>query len=767
MPQALRQKMVSTLDLPTVLQTVVDAACDLTGARYGALGVFGNDGKIEQFITHGVSDKERQRIGDLPQGKGLLGWLHQSEKTVRLADLGKESHATGFPPNHPPMRSFLGAPIKIGEAALGTLYLTEKSGGAFTAADEKLLLLFTAEAAAAIRNARLHAQAEQERRRLQALVESSPVGVLVLEAGSGKVVEINQEMRRLLGLAAEEAHDAIRVRDAAQFQKANGEALSLDDTPVRRALYKGERVLAEEMTIVLPGGRRTPVLVSALPVLGPDGKVQSAIATVQDITPLEEMERLRSEFLGMVSHELKTPLTAIKGSAATALGSRRPLNADETRELFQIIDEQSDRLRDLVDNLLDMTRIEAGKLAVQPEPMDVRDAVREAVTLFSQSGQPHEVRVDVNGTLPPVHGDRRRATQVLSNLLSNAARFSPGEKPIAVQAKVVGQMVTVSVSDEGRGIAPEKIPHLFKKFSQVHEGEGFPGSGLGLAICKGIVEAHGGRIWAESAGLGKGATFTFTLPVSHERPAAAAVTTQRAGHMGRVHHPGEHTRILALDDEMEVLRYLQRMLEQEGFKTTVTRQPAEFLKLAESESPDLVLMDMVLPGANGLELVKRLREFSGVPVIFLTARDDSGSAVQALQAGADDYVTKPFSGQELVARIQAALRRRLLPDTLEVRPPFALHELEINFTERRVTVAGEPVMLSATEYKLLYELATHAGRVLTHEQILHRVWGQEYSGEAELVRSFIRNLRKKIGDDARQPRYIFTEPQVGYRMEKS
>ena len=765
---ALRQKVLSSIDLPTVLQTVVDAACDLTGARYGALAVFTEDGQIEQFITHGVTVEARQRIGALPQGKGLLGWLHKSQKPMRMANLSKDPHAAGFPTHHPPMRSFLGAPIRGGDAALGTLYLTEKPGGTFTAEDEELLVHFTTEAAVAIGNARLHAVVEQERRRLQAVVEASPVGVLVVEAHSGKVVEINHEMRRLLGLAEGEAQDVVRVRDAAVLQRPNGEPFAPDDTPLRRALDHGERVLAQEMTIVLPGGRRTPVLMNAMPVLGRDGRVQSAIATVQDILPLEEMERLRSDFLGMVSHQLKTPLTAIKGSAATALGSRRPLNAEETRELFEIIDEQSDRMRDLVDNLLDMTRIESGKLTVQPEAMDLREAVQEAVTLFAQGGEAHEVQVDVDVLLPAAHADRRRATQVLINLLGNAAKFSPVERPIVVKANADRHMVTVSVRDEGRGIAPDKIPHLFKKFSQVHAGGGFAGSGLGLAIGKGIIEAHGGRIWAESPGLGKGTTFTFTLPVSLGKPdVAAPQTMQRAGHMGAVHRPGEHTRILVLDDEMEVLRYLQRILEQEGFKPTVTKQPGEFLKLVESGQPDLVLMDMVLPGTTGLDLLKRIREFSGVPVIFLTARDDSESAVQALRAGADDYVTQPFSGQELVARIQATLRRRVLPDTMEVRPPFTLHDLEINFTERRVMVAGKQVALSATEYKLLYELATHAGRVLTHEQILHRVWGPEYSGEAELVRSFIRNLRRKIGDDARKPRYIFTEPQVGYRMEKA
>ena len=153
-------------------------------------------------------------------------------------------------------------------------------------------------------------------------------------------------------------------------------------------------------------------------------------------------------------------------------------------------------------------------------------------------------------------------------------------------------------------------------------------------------------------------------------------------------------------------------------------------------------------------------------MVFLTARNRDEEMVRALKMGADDYIAKPFSPSELLARIEVSLRRRLMPDQMEGCSPFVLDDLSINFAERRVAVGGTPVSLSATEYKVLYELATHAGLVLTHYQLLQRVWGPEYSGETELVRSFIRNLRRKLGDDARNPRFVFTEPQVGYRMPR-
>ena len=764
----LGRQATTNQDVPAILQEVVDAACTLTGARYGALATFDASGQIQRLTTHGLSKKERDRIGRLPQGLGVLGALSDSRAPLRLEDLHRHPSSVGFPEHHPPMKTLLGASITHGDELLGNLYLTEKiEGQQFTADDEELLVLFTAQAAMAIRDSNQHRRVEAERAHLRSLVETSPMGIVVAEAETGKVLLANRETERLLERRSQPGDTVKSYAQAAVYRRPDGRVYQPEELPLERCLARGERIQAEEVHFDLPSGRSVPTLVNAAPVYSSEGKLIAAIAVIQDISPLQDLERLKSEFLGMVSHELKTPLTAIKGSAATALGSRRPLNDVETRELFEIIDEQSDRLRDLVDNLLDITRIETGSLSVSAEASDLRAIVDDAVATFRRSGGAQEVRIVAPKELPMAQADRRRIGQVLTNLLNNAAKFSPPDTPVTVNIASDADQITVQVRDRGRGIPDEKMPHLFKKFSRVHDdaGRDLTGTGLGLAICKGIVEAHGGRIWAESRGDGRGTVFTFTLPKAFDQPTEPTPdVTHRTDHLGRVRKPGERTRVLVVDDEPQVLRLLKRSLHEAGYQPICTGKPDEVIRLVEVEEPDLVLMDVMLPGTSGFDLLERIREFSGVPVIFLTARDDGKEMVRALKMGADDYIRKPFSPSEVLARIEASLRRRVLPDTLEARPSFTLKDLVVNFAERRVTVGGRRVNLSATEYKLLYELTTNAGRVLTHEQILKRVWGPEYSGETELVRSFIRNLRRKLGDDARHPRYVETEPQVGYRV---
>ena len=262
--------------------------------------------------------------------------------------------------------------------------------------------------------------------------------------------------------------------------------------------------------------------------------------------------------------------------------------------------------------------------------------------------------------------DRQRLVQVLNNLLANAARHSPESAPIRIAAEHEGLHVAVSVSDEGRGIAPDHLGQLFRKYTAAGDREGGLGSGLGLAICKGLVEAHGGRIRAESGGVGLGARFTFTIPVAAESGAGPA--PDRPGAPG---HAPDAVPILVVDDDPETLRHLRDTLAEAGYAPLVTGDPGELARLIRAEKPQLVLLDLMLPGTDGVELMQTVPELADLPVIFISGYGRDETIARALEAGADDYVVKPFSPTELTARIRAALRRRSNP------APFVLGELAI------------------------------------------------------------------------------------------
>ena len=355
--------------------------------------------------------------------------------------------------------------------------------------------------------------------------------------------------------------------------------------------------------------------------------------------------------------------------------------------------------------------------------------------------------------------DRQRIVQVLNNLFSNAARHAPESAPIRVSAVRDGAHVAVAVADEGRGVPPELLPRLFQKSTGAGRAGGAPGGpGLGLAICKGLVEAHGGRIRAESAGAGQGSTFTFTLPVpgdTGEDAVPAAPRRPRPAGEGREAIP-----VLVVDDDPETLRYLRDTLAEAGYAPVVTGEHEALARIIAAEKPRLVLLDLMLPGTDGIELMASVPELADLPVIFISAYGRDETIARALEAGAEDYIVKPFSPTELTARIRAALRRRAEPE------PFVLGELAILYEERRVSVGGRPVELTATEYELLRVLSLNSGRVTTYDTLLRKVWGgRENAGSARL-RTVLKKLRRKLGEDAARPRWIFAERGVGYRMAR-
>ena len=752
-------RISASLDVDTVLREIVKSARILTGADCGMIVTVDESGHFEDFVSSGLTPKEHRLLADWPDGCRLFAHFRNLSGALRLLDAPSYIRSLGFSSDlFWWAKAFQGAPIRHRGVHVGNFFLFERDDGReFTGEDEETLVLFASQAAAAIANARAYRDEQRAKADLKALIDTSPVGVAVFNARTGDVVSLDHEAKRIAGRLSIPGRTPAQLLEVITCRRADGREMVFEELPVTRALVDAVPVRAEEIVLEVPDGRSVTVLVNATPICTGDGAVESLVVTVQDLEVLKETERMRAEFLGLVSHELRAPLTSIKGSAASVLGVSLP--PAEMRQFFRIIDEQADHMLGLISDLLDAGHIETGTLSVSPEPSDVARLVDQARNTFLSGGGRHTVHIDLPLDLPQVMADRQRIVQVLNNLFSNAAQYSPESSPIRVGAAQKGVHVAISVSDEGRGVPPDLLPHLFRKHVRLEDG-GIRGSGLGLAICKGLVEAHGGRIRAESDGEGLGTRFTFTIPVAEEP------VTRDAGDLGReASHPslnvGERAPILVVDDDPQTLRQVRDTLAAAGYSSLVTGDPQEVADLVRTAKPRLVLMDLMLPGTDGIELMESVPELADRPVIFISGYGRDETIARALDNGAADYIIKPFSRTELVARVRAALRRNDEP-----REPFRLGDLVIDYEDRRVTMADRQLSLTATEYEMLRLLSDNAGRVMTYATLFRQVWRQRRSEDLRPIRSVVKNLRRKLGDDAANPAYIFNERRIGYRMAR-
>lgn len=404
--------ITSELELDNLLQRILDSARELVGCKYAALGVLGSDGYIERFPTSGISETEREQIGELPRGHGLLGVMLRAGQSLRIPDMSKDPRRIGFPPNHPPMTSLLGVPIFMRGKLVGDLYLTDKHGGPeFSEEDEWLVQLLAIHAATALINAELHEEAQRGRR----------------------VAEQEQER-------------------------------------------------------------------------------------------LRELENMKDEFLSTAAHELRTPLTTIRMSAGLAFERLQALAETESLDkrivdLVGLVVEGSERMQALVNDLLDLTRLEQGRSRLDMESLDLREVARASVQattpLFESKGQPVTMR------LPEVYcgarGDRQRLEQVLINLLSNANKYSPAGSPVEIRVLREGEECMALVRDNGPGVEQDEREAIFERFyrSNRHRNDRTSSTGLGLPIAREIARMHGGRLWVEPA-PGGGSIFTLALPVPVE-----------------------------------------------------------------------------------------------------------------------------------------------------------------------------------------------------------------------------------------------------------
>ncbi len=537
----------ASLDLDTVLGEVVESARALTGARFGFIAAVDEAGAPHGFVLSGVTPEEEQELLAWPGSVRLFEHLRGLPGPLRLADFAGYVRALGIEPAPAFSRTFQGTPMRQRGAEVGHFFLAEKADGeAFTDEDEEVLTLFASQAASALANARTHRAERGPTSKPWSRPRRS--GVAVFDAGSGRAVSLNREARRIAERLRTPGRPPEQLLEVMSFRRADGREVSLSEFPIAQQ-FSDETLRAEEVVLSVPDGRSVRTLINAAPVRAEGDAIGSVVVTIQDLAPLDEIERLRTEFLGLVSHELREPLAAIKGSAATLLEDAGALDPAEMREFHRIIVAQADHMRGLIGDLLDAGRIDSGTLSVAPEPSEAAELVEQARSTFVGGGGRHGIVVDLPAGLPRVMADPRRIVQVLNNLFANAAWHAPESTPIRVAAVRKGAHVAVSVRDEGRGVAPERLAQVFDKHAGAGEGGAPAGHGLGLAICKGLVEAHGAASGQSAPGPGaaRRSPSRFRWPPSRAATAARrraswwSTTTRGRSASSATRYPGPAT----------------------------------------------------------------------------------------------------------------------------------------------------------------------------------------------------------------------------------
>ena len=510
--------------------------------------------------------------------------------------------------------------------------------------------LFLGVCALVVASARAMARAEREARRqgarLEAMFGQAAVGICHLSL-DGRFERVNQRMA------------AIAARAPAELTGLTCAALTHpDDKPALAAavaeLARGARAeLSTDLRCLRPDGTLVWLHLSMSPLLGDNGRPDSLMAVVQDITErhraedaLRQADRQKDDFLALLSHELRNPLAPIR-TAVHLLRVRHAPDADSQR-LHAVIERQVGHLVRLVDDLLDVSRVLRGKTALQPQPLDLADVVGMAVETMRPA-------IDARGqhlclTLPDqpvyVHGDKERLVQAVGNLVHNATKFTAREGGIALSISSDAGHAVLRVEDTGAGIEPALLPHVFDPFVQadrsLERSQG--GLGIGLTLVQRIVELHGGQVTAESAGPGHGSSFVVSLPAA----ATPAVRSAAEPELPVV-APRSGLRVLVVDDNVDAAESLGALLRLGGQQVSMAHDGHDALARAAADRPDVVLLDIGLPGMNGYEVAAALRRQlgGGVALVAITGYGQDSDQRRAAEAGFDRLLVKPVDATEL------------------------------------------------------------------------------------------------------------------------
>ena len=660
-------RITSQLSVSLDLDYVLNLALKLVVAAVGAerASILMLDVESEKLIYRaglgpGVKLPHGGRPTRFSRGEGLAGWVVEHRQAAIVPDVRLDPRWVEQQERERIYCSALAVPLLAGDEVLGALLLFHSQPGHFN--EDHLVLVETAaiQVAQSINNAELYNLIRNQAERLgsmlkaqqveaakrQAILEGVADGVIVADA-DGKIILFNVAAERLLELPREQV-----------LGRAISDMLGLYGSQAREWMeavarwarqpeaYAAEEYLAAGLNILdrVVSVHLAPVLMGA--------EFLGTVSVFRDVTAETEATRAKIEFVSTVSHELRTPMTSIKGYVELVLMGTVGSLTEEQRHFLSIAKNNVDRLTMLVNDLLDISRMESGRLALSPQVVRIGTLINQVVTAMEgrTTDKGLTLRSDVPSALPDVNADPDRVVQILTNLVANAYQYTPAGGEIAVSAYMHDDMMHVSVRDTGIGIAPEDQKRIFERFFRADDPlvQDTPGTGLGLCIVQSLVEMHGGQVWVESE-LGKGSIFTFTLP---------AVEVRRVVKVAEDKSERTVLRVLVIEDDADIATLIRLHLAGNGREVLIARRGDEAIEMAQRARPDLITLDILLPDMDGFSVLEELKSNPAtreIPVVVISVLPDRD---ECLRLGAVDYVTKPIDEQRLLRAVRKVLIRR-------------------------------------------------------------------------------------------------------------
>lgn len=594
------------------------------------------------------------------------------ESSVRVARVARERRAVWYESEadldgeHPTVeealgrgevfRAFAAFPLVRMDRVLGVLAFSAGRPRRFSPEERSFAATIAEHCADGLARARLYEEARRAERRVHAVLAQLPVGVIVVRPPDGELVFVNEAMHHIWR-AAGFPSDGERRGAMLRATFPDGRPLTGGDWPIVRAL-RGEVVDGQDLCITRQDGARAWIHVRAAPIRRGDGTLEAAVATTVDVTQekaarasADQANRAKDEFMAMLGHELRSPLAPI----VTALDLMRRRGAGLLENERAIIERQANQLERLVDDLLDVARAMRGQLRLEPVPVAVADIVAEAVEmagpLIEERG--HRLTVSVPSTGLFVEADGARLGQVLTNVLTNAAKYTPPGGHIEVRAGADSGHVVLEIADDGTGIAPELLPRVFDAFTQGRQGldrkQG--GLGLGLAIAQQLIVAHGGTIEARSPGPDRGTTIVVRLP-----RASAPASTEAPPRDAPAHgSSGAPRRVLIVDDSPDALELLGDLVRLAGHEVRTAGDGSDALRLVQTFAPDIAFLDVGLPTMDGYELARQLRGVPALamtPLVAITGYAGNDDRQRALASGFTEHLAKPVRSERVLECIE-------------------------------------------------------------------------------------------------------------------